>query len=184
MIRPLLSKGQKIRFCLSLAGLVSLFSLYYIYLFRPALESATNPDIPVVETAASSAATDPQDNVYAELNEKVSLLKKQKKSLDSYFIREKNIPPLTRTLRNLAQKYNVNLRDSVKVSGSEQQGHFVKAGCTLTAVGKVEDIRQFLNALAEEGCLIKSADMAVTGEKKEGTVMKLSVSFIYYRYNK
>jgi Tfp pilus assembly protein PilO len=184
MIRPLLSKGQKIRFCLSLAGLVALFSLYYIYLLKPAMESAANTEIPAAETTAVPDAALEQNSISAELKEKISQLKRQKKSLDSYFIREKNIPPLTRTLRNLAQKYNVNLRDSVKVSGSEQQGHFVKAGCTLTAVGKAEDIRQFLTALAEEGCLIKSADMAVAVEKKDGAVMKLSVSFTYYRYNK
>ena len=184
MIKPLLSSGQKIRAFLSLAGIITAGCFYYSFLLQPELKSLALLRQDLINAERQPAQIPAAQQSAEEMKEKVKSLKKHKKELDSIFTKEKNIPPLTRTIRNLSQKNNVDLRDSVKVSSTSQQGHFVKAECTLTAVGMYEDIKKFLAALAAEGCLIKTADMAVNTETGDSKVMKLSVSLVYYRYNR
>lgn len=183
MIKPLLSAGQKTRAILCFAGLITLGWLYYSYMLQPSLKSLANLRQTLIDIENQPVVIPSEQQSAEEMKAKVKKLKSLKKELDSVFKKEKNIPPLTRTIRNLSQKNSVDLRDSVKVSTS-QQGHFVKADCTLTAVGKYEDIKKFLSSLAAEGCLIKTADMAVNTETKDSKIMKLSVSMVYYRYNK
>ena len=184
MIRPLLSRWQKIRALVSLLGFVSLICIYYFFILQPSLKSLSECRN-AISSEESSVVLPSQQNISEEsIKEELSNLKKQKKNLDALFVREKNIPPLTRTLRNLSKKNNMDLRNSVKVSVSGQQGHFVKAECSLTAIGKYEDAIQFLYALAEEGCIIQKADMSIITDGGDEQSVKLSLSMSYYRYNK
>ena len=184
MIRPLLSRWQKIRALVCLLGFVSLICIYYFLILHPSLKSLSECRNALSSEESSSALSSSQQNISEDsIKEEISNLKKQKKDLDALFVREKNIPPLTRTLRNLSKKNNVDLRNSVKVSVSGQHGHFVKAECSLTAIGRYEDVRQFLYSLAEEGCIIQKADMTIMQDGSKQSV-KLSLSMSYYRYNK
>ena len=182
-MKPLLSMGQKLRAAISIAGFIILAYVYNVYLLQPALAKTAASRQALIEAEKKPIPVSSEQAQAAEMKEKVRDLKSRKRSLDAVFLKEKNIPPLTRTIRTIAQKNSIDLRDSVKVAIKEQKGHFVKAESTLTGVGRHEDIRKFLSALAEEGCLIKTTDMAAT-EAKGLPVIKMSVSLVYYRYNK
>lgn len=183
-MKPLLSMGQKLRAAISVIGFIALAYVYNVYLLQPALTKMSASRQALIEAEKKPVPVSSEQSQASVLKEKVRDLKKRKKSLDAVFLKEKNIPPLTRTIRTIAQKNNIDLRDSVKIAIREQKGHFVKAESTLTGVGNYDDIKNFLSALAEEGCLIKTADMAATGETKGTSMIKMSVSLVYYRYNK
>lgn len=179
MIRPLLSSGQKIRAILCFAGLVTIGYFYYTYLLNPALISLEGVRHSLEEIEKKPVKREMSQSSVA-LKEEISELQNRKKALDKDFAKEKNIR-LTQIVNSLGQQQGVDLRKSLKIN-QQEQGNFIKANVTLTAVGKYENIRNFLSDLAAKGCIIRTADMAVNSENRDS--LKLSLSFVYYRYNK
>lgn len=183
MTKPMLSNGQVFRALMCTLGLAFLLYFYYLYLVKPALMNTA--EIKQNLLAEDSRIEEVSEARKSILDAKANLdkLKSRKEELDKIFTVEKNISPLTRTVKNLAQKHSVDLRDSVKVTDTQQLGHFLKANCTLTAVGQAANVRAYLDSLAAEGCLIKTVDMTITSVKKDNATVKMSMSMDYYRYN-
>ena len=181
MIKPLLSTGQKIRAIACVAGIIIFSVLYFSYLIVPSARKISAARQVLNEAERTAAKPTSSSAAASQAKKENSELKKRKREMEAEFAKEKNIPRLSQTISALERAHNVNLRNSAKYK-QEQLEHFLKAEATLTAVGKYDDIKAFLAALAAKGCIIKTADMAAVSDSSSS--VKLSVSLVYYRYNK
>lgn len=182
MIKPLLTAKQILRAIISVAGMVVLLCVYYFGFVNPLYRQIKNQQSGIIKIKNDAEKNAGNKLTISDLRLKIDELKAAKNTADKKFLREKEIPPLTRTVNNIAAKYKVDVR-VLNVPKTEQIGHFVKADCNITAVGDYAEVKKFLSDLASEGCLIQNTEMVVIIETSDNLIIKLSVTLVYYRYN-
>ncbi len=118
---------------------------------------------------------------FKNLQEKLEQLKIQKMEAEKKLPRDKKLPDLIKTLKNLSDKNSVKIMFINPASSSRDQ-YFTKVNYSMAVKGKYHNIGRFFAAIALEERILNVEDLTLSQNDPSGDSCSASFNLSAYQY--
>jgi len=114
---------------------------------------------------------------HSDLSKTLEGLNQQKLELEKKLPKEKNMPQLIKTIKEIADKYNITIR-SISSTSAVKDGYFFRVAYNITISGTYHDIGNFFAAISLNERILNVENVTISG----GDISNASFILVSYQY--